>query len=108
MADAKYQIKKAVNGQYTFVLRSKGNAEIILRASETYVTKQGCINGINSCQINSPYDRNYVKRLYSFSLLAANSKVIGVSEEYSSVAARDNGIAAVKRDGPTTIIEDLT
>ncbi len=35
-----------------------------------------------------------------FNLKAANNEVIGTSETYSSEAARDNGIASVKKNAP--------
>ena len=108
---SKFYIKKATNAQYYFVLTAENN-EIILRSSETYVTKQGCINGIESVRINSPYDNRYFRgesgSQYYFVLLAANKEKIGVSEMYNSIQSRENGISAVKRCAPIAPIEDQT
>lgn len=99
------------NSQYYFHLRS-ANHEIIL-ASEGYVTKQGCLNGIESVRANAPIDEQY-DRLPSkdgqfyFTLKAQNGEIIGVSEMYTTITARENGINAVKRDAPFAGIEDLT
>jgi uncharacterized protein YegP (UPF0339 family) len=108
---AHYEIFRGTNQQYYFRLKAPNN-EIILQ-SEGYVAKSSCQNGIQSAQQHSPYDRFYVRytstrNLPYFALRAANNQVIGVSEEYSSMQARDNGIGAVKRHGPTAGIVDLT
>lgn len=96
---------------YHFVLRAD-NRETIL-TSENYVAKQGALNGIASCQSNSPYDWNYERRTSTasqpyFVLKASNGQVIGTSEMYSSGAGRDNGITSCKTNGPTTTIIDMT
>ena len=107
---AKFELKKAVNGQYYFHLKS-ANGEIIL-ASERYEEKSGARNGIASVRENAPLDERYERKLAHngepmFNLKAANHQVIGTSETYSSAQARDNGIAAVKRDAPTAEAYDL-
>ncbi|GAB6010025.1 YegP family protein [Dysgonomonas reticulitermitis] len=43
-----------------------------------------------------------------FNLKASNGQVIGTSEMYESVAARDNGIASVKKNAPDAEVVDLT
>jgi uncharacterized protein YegP (UPF0339 family) len=96
---------------YHFVLRAD-NHETIL-TSENYATKQGALNGINSCQTNSPYDSRYERRISVasqpyFVLKAVNSQIIGTSQMYSSTTARDGGIASCKANGATTKIIDLT
>lgn len=111
MENPKFQIKNSTNGQYYFILKSK-NGEIILKASETYLTKQGCTTGINSVKINAPFDSRYSKKdsyqNYTFNLKAENGRILGNSESYTTAAARDNGIDAVKRDAPNAPTEDLT
>lgn len=104
-----YVIKKGSTGQYHFNLKADNN-EVIL-TSETYTTKQNAQTGIASCQVNSPFDARYDKRTSSasqpyFVLKAANGEIIGNSQMYSSTAARDNGIASCKTNGPTTRIID--
>ncbi|MNN36509.1 hypothetical protein D3C81_1504080 [compost metagenome] len=106
---AKYELfRSPKNNQYYFRLKAP-NGEVIL-SSEGYVQKSGAQNGIASCQQHSPFDRFYTKSdkpLY-FTLRAANYQVIGVSEVYTTAYARDNGIEPVKKNGPTTVIVDLT
>lgn len=106
-----YELSQSSNGQWRFVLKA-GNAETIL-ASELYTTRRAAENGIASVQTNSPKDERYEKKNAKdgkpyFNLKAANHEVIGTSEQYSSDAARDKGIASVKTNGPSTTIKDKT
>ena len=108
---AKFEIKKATNGQYFFHLKS-ANGEIIL-ASERYEEKGGARTGIASVRENAPLDERYERKTahkgeYMFNLKAANQLVIGTSETYKSAQGRDNGIAAVKRDAHAAETVDLT
>ncbi|MEK4171337.1 YegP family protein [Lysinibacillus sp. Y5S-8] len=48
----KFEILRATNNQYYFVLKAP-NGEIIA-TSETYTTKENCKNGINSVKVNAP------------------------------------------------------
>jgi len=108
MNNPKFVIKTAQNGQFHFNLRAR-NGEIILTASETYTTKQSCLDGIYSVKENAPDDQRYERKngsRYSFNLQAANYKIIGRSESYTSLAGREDGILAVKRDAPTAPIDD--
>jgi uncharacterized protein len=63
-------------------------------------------------KVNAPFDSRYERRdgvnRYSFNLKAANGEIIGRSESYISSLARENGIAAVKRDAPGAPIEDVS
>ena len=111
MNNPKFQLFKSDrDGQYYFRLRAV-NGEPIL-ASEGYVSKQGCENGIASVKVHSPYDSNYQRKdsvgNYTFNLKASNGEIIGRSENYTTYSARENGIEAVKRDAPNAPIEDLT
>jgi len=113
MTDPKFQIFKDAANEFRFRLLSKGNGKIILQSTEGYKSKQGCLKGIASVKLNAPIDRRY-KRLdsssgdYYFRLDAGNNEPLARSEMYESTQARDNGIAAVKRDAPDAKIEDLT
>ena len=89
-----------------------GNEEIIL-TSERYAAKAGAEIGIASVQRNSPHDARYDRKTSSagypyFVPTAANNQVIGRSEVYSSVSARENGIELVKKNGSTTDVRDET
>jgi len=110
MTNPKFQLYKSGN-EYRYRLRAR-NGEIILHG-EGYTSKQGCQNGIASVKANAPYDSRYERKLatnnqYYFVLKATNGEIIGVSETYTTAAARDNGIEAVKRDAPDAPTEDLT
>lgn len=88
------------------------NNEVILK-SENYASKQGALKGIESCRENSPYDDKYERRIARdgspmFNLLAKNHQIIGTSEMYSSIQARESGIEAVKRYGPDAELVDET
>lgn len=107
----KFVISKNRNGGYWFNLLA-GNGEKIL-TSELYSSKGSCDNGIASVRTNAPLDERY-ERLVSkdgnpyFNLYAANGLIIGVSERYSSDAACENGIEAVKTNAPGATVEDLS
>ncbi len=106
---AAYVIHKATNGQFYFNLTAENNEKIL--TSEMYRDKSGAQNGIASVRINSPIDTRYQRKTSTdgrpyFLLVAANLEIIGRSETYSSSAAMENGIAAVKRSGPGAPIRD--
>lgn len=108
---AKYVLKKTTNNEYMFNLRA-GNAEVIL-TSERYDTKAGAENGIQSVRDNSPHDHRYDRRTATtgqpyFALKAPNGRVIGTSELYNSITARERGIESVKHNGPGAPTEDQT
>lgn len=108
---ARYEIFHGKDGQYYFRLKA-ANGEIIL-SGEAYVTKAGCENGIRAVQENCQTVAHYALLTAGdgapyFTLKAANHQVIGQSQRYSSVQARDAGIASVIRNGQTTRITDLT
>lgn len=107
-----YVLKKSTSsGKYSFNLKA-GNHETIL-TSESYLTKAGAKTGIASVQMNGKLDARFEKKLsvrreQYFVLKAGNGEVIGTSEMYSTEAARNGGIAAVKENSPSTMIKDLT
>jgi len=107
---ARYDLTRS-GQQYRFVLKA-GNNEPIL-TSELYTSKQSALDGIDSVRVNSPVDARYERKNASngspmFNLKAANGQVLGTSEQYSSVAARENGIQSVKNNGPTAPVQDQT
>ena len=61
----------------------------------------------NNCFDDSKYERKQsINNKPYFVLKAANGQVIGNSEMYESDAGMENGIASVKRNGPsTTVVE---
>jgi uncharacterized protein YegP (UPF0339 family) len=108
---SKFEIYNDKAGEFRFRLKA-GNGQIIL-ASEGYSIKAGCKNGIESVKKNAAEDARYERKQTSggkfmFNLKAANSQVIGTSESYDSVAARDNGIESVKKNAPDASVDDTT
>ncbi|KAB0499952.1 YegP family protein [Pseudomonas vancouverensis] len=106
-----YEVSKSSTGQYRFVLKA-ANAETIL-TSELYTTHAAADKGIAAVQSNSPLDERYEKKSTKdghpyFNLKAGNHEIIGSSESYSTAAAMEKGIAAVKSNGPTKVIKDKT
>ena len=111
MENPKFQIFKSdKNDQYYFRLKAK-NGEIIL-ASEGYLAKKSCENGIESVKKHAPDDSNYDRKdssnNYTFNLKARNGEIIGRSENYTTRRAREKGIQSVKSNAPIAPIEDLT
>ena len=96
---------------YHWVLKAS-NHEVVL-TSETYVSKHGALNGIDSVRNNCEEDSNYERKTASdgspyFNLRAKNYEVIGTSEMYSSLQAMENGIKAVKKYGVSTVLVTKT
>ena len=106
-----YEIHTNDKGKISFVLKA-GNAEVILR-SQQYASMASAENGIASVQTNSAIDERYEKldasdgRPY-FNLKAGNAQIIGTSQMYAAASGRDNGIASVKTNGPSTTIKHVT
>lgn len=108
---AQYILRKSTNNQFYFSLTAENNEKIL--ASELYTTKNGALQGIQSVRVNSPIDSRYARLTSSdgkfyFRLGAANNETIGTSEMYNTQQARENGIQAVKRVGPTAPVNDQT
>lgn len=108
---AQYQISKAINSQYYFVLTAENNEPIL--TSELYWRKDGARAGIRAVMNNSQVDERYL-RLTSeggkpyFCLRAENNEKIGTSERYNTKQAMEKGIQAVKRVGASAEVVDLT
>ena len=105
----KFVISIRKNGEYQFNLKA-GNGQVIL-ASEGYKTKAACENGIASVKTNAPDDQRYDRKTSTngkayLNLKAGNGQIIGSSEMYESEAARENGIASVKKNAPDATIEE--
>jgi uncharacterized protein YegP (UPF0339 family) len=97
----KFIITKRTNGEYQFSLVA-GNGQKIL-VSEGYSAKENCLNGIASVKTNAQNDSNFDRRTstngkFYFNLKAKNGQIIGTSELYESIAARENGIFSVQRN----------
>ena len=107
----KFEVTKSKNGMFLFNLKA-GNGQIIL-TSQMYETLDSATQGIASCKANSAHDERFERAQSSadqpyFNLKADNGQVIGRSEMYTSVAARENGIVSVKTNAPGADTKDLT
>ncbi len=105
----KFVITQRANGEYQFNLKA-GNGQVIL-TSEGYTNKAGCENGIASAKVNSQVDERYERKTSTnnkpyFNLKASNGQIIGKSEFYESEAARENGIASVKKNAGDARVEE--
>lgn len=104
-----YKVHTAKNGKVYFNLHA-GNNQVIM-SSQMYASKDGCMNGIESCQKNSGDESNFEKKeakngQHTFNLKAGNGQVIGSSEMYTTTSSRDNGIASVQKNGSSTDVRD--
>lgn len=107
----KFDLKKSPSGKFMFNLKA-GNNQVIL-TSELYESKAAAQNGIKSVKKNAASDARYERKASSkgqpyFVLKATNGEIIGKSEMYTSNSGMENGIASVKKNGPTAEVKDNT
>jgi uncharacterized protein YegP (UPF0339 family) len=108
---AKFEITIRKNGEFQFNLKA-GNGQGIL-INEGYTTKTACMNAVESIRKNSQEDKRFEwleaknDKPY-FNLKATNGQIIGGSEMYESVSARENGIQSVMKNAPDATIDDKT
>lgn len=107
----KFEIYEDKAGEFRFRLKA-GNGQVIL-ASEGYKAKSGVTNGVESVRKNAPDDARYERKdtksgQFMFNLKSTNGQVIGTSEQYTTTAARDNGIESVKTNAPDASVDDQT
>ncbi|WP_343694527.1 YegP family protein [Flavobacterium sp.] len=107
----KFVITTRANGEFQFNLKA-GNGQTIL-TSEGYTTKAAALNGIESVKTNSQDDGRYDRKESTsgkpyFTLKAGNGQIIGSSEMYESVSARENGIESVKKNASDADTDDQT
>jgi len=107
----KFELYTDAGGKTRFRLKAS-NGQIIL-TSQAYSDKSGAKGGIESIRKNAPDDDKYERKEGSsgkpmFNLKSGNHQVIGTSQQYESVAARDNGIESVKKNAPDAALDDQT
>ncbi len=100
---AHFQLKRAKDGKTYFNLRA-ANGEVIL-SSQRYVSRGGALKGIASVRKHAANTANFDRRIGKsgkchFVLKANNHRIIGTSEVYNSLAAMENGVASVAKNGP--------
>ena len=108
---AKFEIKKAKNGQFFFNLKA-GNGEVIL-TSERYKQKAACKNGVSSVKKNAKSESRFDERKSRkdepyFVLKSPNGEIIGKSEMYKSRSGMKNGIKSVQKNAPDARVDDLS
>jgi len=70
------------------------------------------MNGIESVKKNSADEKRFTKtktptNMFRFSLTAANSQIVGTSQNYKTESGRDNGIESVKRNAAKAEIKEV-
>ena len=110
MAHPEFQISTGKDDKFYFNLTAK-NGQVIL-SSQGYKREDGCLSGIASVKKNSTNKKNYERKdskneHFYFVLKAANSKVIGKSQMYTSDASSENGIESIKENAKRAKINYL-
>jgi uncharacterized protein YegP (UPF0339 family) len=96
---------------FSFVFQDASGGMLV--RSENYKVKGSALNGIESVKKNCVEDARYeLKEAKNskpfFNLKASNGQVVATSALFDSVAERDAGIAALKREGPDAALNDQT
>lgn len=108
MPHPRFKISKGNDQQYYYNLTS-ANAEVIL-GGEGYTTRANAERGVQAVKANAHIDERYERReardgqLY-FVLKAGNGEIVGVGETYTSGAAREGGMEAVKVNAAVAGVE---
>lgn len=108
---AKFELKKAKDGQFHFNLLA-GNGQVIL-SSEMYKAKDSALGGIDSVRKNAQREGAFEIKSSSdekhyFVLKATNAQVVGQSQMYSTLAACKGGIESVQKNAPAAPLDDQT
>ena len=99
------------SNQFWFRFKAKNGEQIL--SSEGYLSKQSCLNGINSVKSQAPFDSSY-RRIdghlnYRFNMVGRNYEIIARSSEgYTTAYNRDHAIEVVKTNAPSAPVYDLT
>jgi len=108
---AKFEVyQSGKNNEFRFRLKAD-NGQTIL-SSEGYATKASCMNGIGSVKKNSADAKRFTKtktpsNMFRFSITAANSQIVGTSQNYKTESGRNNGIESVKRNAVKAEIKEV-
>jgi len=92
-----FVIKETKDYQFHFTLKARNGRTIL--TSETYQTRAGAENGVDSVIHNAKNDNFEINKSvdgkHYFTLKALNNQIIGLSETYNSLSACKNGIKSV-------------
>ncbi len=107
---AKFEVFPS-SGQYYFRFRADNGEQIL--SSESYTSKQNCINGVWAVKSRAPYDGAYQRidniNNYRFNIIAGNfEKIAKSSEGYTTAYWRNYAIEIVKKQAPDAPVYDLT
>jgi len=99
MAHPEFQVSTGKDEKFYFNLTAANG--LVIFSSQGYKRKGGCKNGIASVKKNSTNNKNYERKdsksgQFYFVLKAANSKVIGKSQMYTTNESSENGIESIK------------
>lgn len=120
----KFVIKTTKSGGFMFNLKA-GNGEIIA-TSETYNSKDACMNGIESVKTNAPeaafedqtvegfeVQKNPKFEMYEdkagefrFRLKAKNGQIIATGEGYKAKSGCKNGVESIRKNAPDAKVEE--
>lgn len=106
----KFIVSVRKDDEFQFNLQA-GNGQVIL-SSEGYSTKAACMNGIESVKKNAADNARYERKTSTngksfFNLKSTNGQVIGSSQMYENNAGMENGIASVKSNAPSAVVEEV-
>jgi uncharacterized protein len=108
---AKFEIyQSGKNNEFRFRLKADNGQKIL--SSEGYTTKASCLNGIESVKKNAADPKRVTKtqtptKMFRFSITAANSQIIGTSQNYKSESGRNNGIESVLKNAAKAEIKEV-
>ena len=108
---AKFEVyQSGKKEEFRFRLKAD-NGQIIL-SSEGYTSKASCLNGVESVKKNSTDAKRFTKtktptNMFRFSISAANSQIIGTSQNYKSESGRDNGVESVISNAAKAEIKEV-
>jgi hypothetical protein len=108
---AKFEVyQSGKNNEFRFRLKA-GNGQTIL-SSEGYTSKASCLNGIESVKKNVSDPKRVAKTttptgMFRFALTAANSQIIGTSQNYKSESGRNNGIESIRKNAVKAEIKEV-
>lgn len=107
----KFELKKSANNKFYFTLTA-ANGQVIL-AGEMHNDRAGALAAVDEARTRGAEDANYERLVAKddspyFLLKAADGRVLGQSQMYSSAAARDEGVKSCLTNAPGAAVDDQT
>lgn len=106
-AGARVEVSQGESGKWHFNVHAK-NGEIVL-SSEHYVNASGAYNGAFAVQAEAQNDASFTvlqnaARGFYFTVKAQNGEIVGVSQQYTTKQAAEDGVASLKKLLPSITI----